>query len=82
MFIPHRDAFGFVELLASPQEQAPKFLKASKKDKAQVLKSSPAQAPSGHTSPLSSKGEKSTVPSQGSPKFYRIPKDSLEELTL
>ncbi len=45
VFLPDRDAFGFVELLASPQEEAPKFLKASKKDKAQVLKSARKKAP-------------------------------------
>lgn len=46
VFLPHRDAFGFVELLHEPQEQAPRFLKASKKDKAQVLKSAKKQAAS------------------------------------
>lgn len=35
-FLPGRDVFGFVALLAPPQETAPKFLKASKKDKAEV----------------------------------------------
>ncbi|RCJ16871.1 hypothetical protein A6S26_32475 [Nostoc sp. ATCC 43529] len=35
-FLPGRDVFGFVALLAPPQETAPKFLKASKKDKATV----------------------------------------------
>ena len=46
VFIPHRDAFGFVELLSQPQEQAPRFLKASKKDKAQLQNSAREQAPS------------------------------------
>lgn len=35
-FLPHRDAFGFVEQLAEPKENAPRFLKASKKDKAEI----------------------------------------------
>lgn len=35
-FLPGRDVFGFVALLAPPQETAPKFLKASKQDKATV----------------------------------------------
>lgn len=35
-FLPHRDVFGFIEQLAPPKETAPKFLKASKKDKASV----------------------------------------------
>ena len=59
MFLPDRDAFGFVELLAEPQEQAPKFLKARKEDKAQVLKSARKQAP---------KRQKSQVKSQKSKK--------------
>jgi len=33
-FLPQRHVFGFVEQLALPQETAPKFLKASQKDKA------------------------------------------------
>jgi hypothetical protein len=35
-FLPGRDVFGFVEQLAPPKETAPKFLKASKEDKAFV----------------------------------------------
>lgn len=35
-FLPARDVFGFIEQLAEPSEIAPKFLKASKKDKAFV----------------------------------------------
>ncbi len=41
VFLPHRDCFGFVEQLAEPTEKPPKFLKASKKDKAAVQKSKP-----------------------------------------
>lgn len=39
VFLPHRDCFGFVEQLAEPREKPPKFLKASKEDKATVQKS-------------------------------------------
>ena len=37
-FIPQRDAFGFIEQLAEPLEEAPPFLKASKTDKAEQRK--------------------------------------------
>ncbi|WP_155960309.1 hypothetical protein [Fischerella sp. PCC 9605] len=36
-FLPHRDVFGFDSLLAIPEEKAPKFLKASKEEKATAL---------------------------------------------
>lgn len=42
-FLPHRDVFGFVEQLGEPKETAPKFLKASKKDKATVQNASKAK---------------------------------------
>ncbi|MGK7877542.1 MAG: hypothetical protein AB4426_30850 [Xenococcaceae cyanobacterium] len=35
-FLPQRDVFGFIEQLAPPNEKAPRFLKASKKDKASI----------------------------------------------
>ena len=35
-FLPQRDVFGFMEQLEEPQKTAPKFLKASKKDKAEA----------------------------------------------
>ena len=35
-FLPQRDVFSFSEQLASPSEKAPRFLKASKKDKAEA----------------------------------------------
>ena len=38
-FIPGRDVFGFDSILAVPQDEPPKYLKAGKKDKAEVLKS-------------------------------------------
>ena len=37
-FMPGRDVFGFVEQLEEPRPKAPKFLKASKKDKAEAQK--------------------------------------------
>ena len=54
VFLPHRDAFGFVELLSEPQEQAPRFLKARKEDKAQVQKSAREQAPNSPKSKIKS----------------------------
>ena len=38
-FLPQRNSFTFVEQLAPPLEDAPKFLKASKDDKASLQKS-------------------------------------------
>ena len=37
-FMPGRDCFGFVEILADPEEKAPRFLKVSKKDKETAMK--------------------------------------------
>ncbi len=37
-FLPHRDAFGFVEQLGESIEQAPKFMKLPKSAKAQGKK--------------------------------------------
>ena len=37
-FMPGRDVFGFVEQLEEPLQKAPKFLKASKKDKTEAQK--------------------------------------------
>ena len=39
-FLPHRDAFGFVEQLEEPIEQAPRFMKLPKPGKAQGKKAS------------------------------------------
>ena len=62
VFLPHRDAFGFVELLSEPQEQAPRFLKARKEDKAKVQKSSSTQPPKEYKSKVNSpKSKKSKV---------------------
>ena len=38
-FIPGRDVFGFVEMLSTPAEKCPRFLKARKEDKMEALKS-------------------------------------------
>lgn len=46
-FLPGRDVFGFVALLAPPKETAPKFLKASKQDKATVQQQSKKNQPKG-----------------------------------
>lgn len=40
-FVPGRDSFMFVEELAAPLEEAPRFLKASKQDKAEQRKKTP-----------------------------------------
>lgn len=50
-FLPGRDVFGFVALTAPPQETAPRYLKASKQDKATVQQEAkknqpPVQRPS------------------------------------
>ncbi|UKP01104.1 hypothetical protein [Nostoc sp. UHCC 0870] len=46
-FIPGRDVFGFVALTAPPLETAPRFLKASKQDKATVQQSAKKTQPKG-----------------------------------
>ncbi|UKP01384.1 hypothetical protein [Nostoc sp. UHCC 0870] len=47
-FLPGRDVFGFVALTAPPQDTAPRFLKASKQDKATVQQSAKKTQPKGH----------------------------------
>jgi hypothetical protein len=42
-FMPGRDVFGFVAQLADAQETAPRFLKASKKDKSEALQAKAEQ---------------------------------------
>lgn len=44
-FLPQRNVFGFSSLLAPPSEKAPKFLKASKADKAAAQKEKKASKP-------------------------------------
>ncbi len=44
-FLPQRDCFGFSEMLGEPLEKLPKFLKASKKDKAEVQKTAKKNKP-------------------------------------
>ncbi|MBD2364819.1 hypothetical protein H6G36_27235 [Anabaena minutissima FACHB-250] len=46
-FLPGRDVFGFVALTAPPLETAPRFLKASKQDKATVQQQSKKNKPLG-----------------------------------
>ncbi|MGF1490032.1 MAG: hypothetical protein ACFBSE_23340 [Prochloraceae cyanobacterium] len=53
VFLPHRDCFGFIEQLAEPLEKAPKFLKASKEDKATVQKSKAKNKPFSKDAPSS-----------------------------
>ena len=47
-FLPQRDCFGFSEMLADPIKKPPKFLKASKADKAEAIK---GKKPSGGGKP-------------------------------
>jgi hypothetical protein len=42
-FMPGRDVFGFISQLADAQETAPRFLKASKKDKSEALQAKAEQ---------------------------------------
>ncbi|HIK05221.1 MAG TPA: hypothetical protein IGS40_10970 [Trichormus sp. M33_DOE_039] len=46
-FLPGRDVWGFVALTSPPQETAPRFLKASKQDKATVQQQSKKNKPLG-----------------------------------
>ncbi|MDJ0727968.1 MAG: hypothetical protein QNJ38_22945 [Prochloraceae cyanobacterium] len=46
-FLPQRDCFGFSEMLGEPLEKLPKFLKASKADKAEVMKKAGKNKPPG-----------------------------------
>ena len=73
VFLPHRDAFGFVELLSEPQEEAPRFLKARKEDKAKVQKSSSKQPPKGYKS-LVLEGGKVNSPKSRKSKVLSAPK--------
>ena len=54
-FLPQRDCFGFSEMLGEPLEKLPKFLKASKKDKAEVQKTAKKNKPpaKGNARPVS-----------------------------
>ena len=67
VFLPHRDAFGFVELLSEPQEQAPRFLKARKEDQAQVRQGAREQA-------LKENKSKVNIPKSRKPKVLPSPK--------
>ncbi len=46
-FLPQRDCFGFSEMLGEPLEKLPRFLKASKADKAEVMKKAGKNKPPG-----------------------------------
>ncbi len=45
--MPQRDCFGFSEMLGEPLEKLPRFLKASKADKAEVQKKAKKNKPPG-----------------------------------
>ncbi|MFL9466983.1 hypothetical protein AB0759_41090, partial [Scytonema tolypothrichoides VB-61278_2] len=64
-FVPHRDAFEFDSLLGLPLEKPPKFLKASKDDKATAIAEKRAA--------LKAAG-KDTAPPKGKPPFKGKPK--------
>jgi hypothetical protein len=61
-FLPHRDVFGFVELLSEPKENAPRFLKASKKDKTEVQQTSKGSRKSESQKHYSEQEDKGVVP--------------------
>ncbi|MEC4812218.1 MAG: hypothetical protein SAK29_02905 [Scytonema sp. PMC 1069.18] len=60
-FIPSRGTFGFDALLAPPQEKAPKFLKASKQDKATVMAAAREKAKAEGTKPAKPQGNKKHI---------------------
>jgi chemotaxis protein histidine kinase CheA len=64
-FVPHRDAFEFDSLLGLPMEKPPRFLKASKDDKATAIAEKRAA--------LKAAG-KDTAPPKGKPPFKGKPK--------
>ncbi len=69
-FLPQRDVFGFVEEIAPHQETAPKFLKASKKDKALAQSNKKSRGPgfSGQgTSGQGTSGQGPSVPGPSVP---------------
>jgi hypothetical protein len=79
-FLPGRDVFGFVALTALPQEIAPRFLKASKTDKATVqqasAKSKKAAPPASKKSqPITLRKDNTSVPR---PKAKPKPKPKLK----
>ncbi len=57
-FLPQRNVFGFEALLSIPQENAPRFLKASKKDKAEVLQAAKKGTEGKTTKPEARKTDK------------------------
>lgn len=63
-FLPGRDVFGFVALTALPQEAAPRFLKASKEDKATVQSAAKTKKAQRAVAPPAPKKGKSKATSQ------------------
>ncbi|MHC5723678.1 MAG: hypothetical protein ACYT04_33135 [Nostoc sp.] len=79
-FLPGRDVFGFVALTALPKDSAPRFLKASKTDKATVQQ---AAKKTNKTAPKTSNKVKSKATSQNNtsvprPKAKPKPKPKLK----
>ena len=75
-FLPGRDVFGFVALTALPKDSAPRFLKASKEDKATVQ--SAAKKASRAAAPPAPKKGKSRATSQDNTSVPRtLPKPKL-----
>ncbi len=68
-FVPHRDAFEFDSLLGLPMEKPPRFLKASKDDKATAIAEKRAA--------LKAAG-KDTAPPKGKPSFKGKPKTKFQ----
>jgi len=60
-FLPNRDVFGFVELLSEPTTSLPKFLKASKQMKGEVLKQAQSKPREVETTPETEPVETVTV---------------------
>lgn len=60
-FLPNRDVFGFVELLSEPTTELPKFLKASKKMKGEVLKQGQSKPRQEEAAPETEPAETVTV---------------------
>jgi hypothetical protein len=61
-FLPQRNVFGFVALLAPPQEKPPRFLKASKQDKATAVQAAKKNQASPKPTFKQDSGERSNKP--------------------
>ncbi|MHC5763209.1 hypothetical protein [Nostoc sp.] len=74
-FLPGRDVFGFVALTALPQEIAPRFLKASKEDKATVqLAAKKAQRAAAPPAPKKGKSKATSQDNTSVPRTKPLPK--------